>query len=78
MKSSASNGAIDWGESPAAIIVTRDGSLTKDEVLEFCRSRLAGYKRPKRVEFVQSLPRNPLGKIVKHVLKQQFPQEAPE
>jgi acyl-CoA synthetase (AMP-forming)/AMP-acid ligase II len=67
-----------WGESPVAIIVPRDRSLTKDEVLEFCRSKLAGYKRPKRIEFVDTLPRNPLGKIVKYVLKQQFPQEASE
>jgi len=67
-----------WGESPAAIIVPRDRSLTEDEVLNFCRAKLAGYKRPKRVEFVDALPRNALGKVVKFVLKQQFPQEAPE
>lgn len=67
-----------WGESPAAIVVPRDSSLTKDEVLSFCRAKLAGYKRPKRIEFVDALPRNALGKVVKFVLKQQFPQDAPE
>jgi acyl-CoA synthetase (AMP-forming)/AMP-acid ligase II len=66
-----------WGESPLAIVVPRDPSLTVAEVVEFCRGRLAGYKRPKAVEFVDQIPRNPSGKILKRVLREQFPGPAP-
>jgi O-succinylbenzoate-CoA ligase len=62
-----------WGESPLAIIVRSDEALTGGEVLEFCRGKLAGYKRPQAVEFVDTIPRNPSGKILKRVLREQFP-----
>ena len=66
-----------WGESPLAIVVRSDQSLTVAEVIDFCRGKLAGYKRPKAVEFVDQIPRNPSGKILKRVLRQQFPGPAP-
>jgi len=66
-----------WGESPLAIVVRKDPNLTVAEVVEHCRGRLAGYKRPKAVEFVDSIPRNPSGKILKRVLREQFPGPAP-
>jgi O-succinylbenzoate-CoA ligase len=66
-----------WGESPLAIIVRRDETLTAAEVMEFCRGRLAGYKRPQVVEFVDTIPRNPSGKILKRVLREEFPGPAP-
>jgi len=62
-----------WGESPLAIVVPSDEALTAKEVLEFCRGKLAGYKRPQAVEFVDEIPRNPSGKILKRVLREQFP-----
>lgn len=62
-----------WGESPLAIVVKKDESLTAAEVLDFCRGKLAGYKQPKGVEFVDTIPRNPSGKILKRVLREQFP-----
>ncbi|MFU8832346.1 MAG: long-chain-fatty-acid--CoA ligase [Wenzhouxiangella sp.] len=62
-----------WGESPLAIIVRRDESLTVPEVLDFCVGKLAGFKRPQAVEFVDEIPRNPSGKILKRVLREQFP-----
>jgi len=62
-----------WGESPLAIVVRKDPSLTAAEVIEFCRGRLAGYKRPKAVEFIEQIPRNPSGKILKRLLREQFP-----
>jgi acyl-CoA synthetase (AMP-forming)/AMP-acid ligase II len=67
-----------WGERVAAAIVVRPGySLTEDGVTEFCRSRLAGYKRPRTVCFVEALPRNATGKVLKHILREQFdPTEA--
>ena len=62
-----------WGESPLAIVVRKDESLTAAEVLDYCRGKLAGYKQPKAVEFVDEIPRNPSGKILKRVLREQFP-----
>jgi acyl-CoA synthetase (AMP-forming)/AMP-acid ligase II len=66
-----------WGEVPLAIVVARDESLTAEAVLEFCRGKLAGYKRPQAVQFVGEIPRNPSGKILKRVLREQFPGPAP-
>ena len=66
-----------WGESPLAIVVRLDESLTAAEVLEFCRGKLAGFKQPQGVEFVAEIPRNPSGKILKRLLREQFPGPAP-
>ena len=65
-----------WGESPLAIIVRSDSALTESEVLEYCRDKLAGFKQPKAVEFVDEIPRNPSGKILKRLLREQFPHPA--
>ncbi len=65
-----------WGESPFAIIVRSDESLQAAAVLEFCKGRLAGFKTPKGVAFVDDIPRNPSGKILKRVLREQFPGSA--
>ena len=62
-----------WGESPMAVVVRKDASVTEADVIEFCRGRLAGYKRPKSVAFVEVIPRNPSGKILKRVLRERFP-----
>ena len=62
-----------WGESPFVVAVKGDDSLTEAEVLEFCRGKLAGYKQPKGAAFVDVLPRNPSGKILKRLLRDQFP-----
>ena len=66
-----------WGESPFAAIVRQDNSLTEADVLEFCRGKLAGYKQPKGAAFVNAVPRNPSGKILKRLLREQFPGPAP-
>jgi acyl-CoA synthetase (AMP-forming)/AMP-acid ligase II len=58
------------GEDVGAWIVLLPGkSLTADELREFCAGRLADYKRPRVVHFVDDLPRNATGKITKHVLR---------
>jgi len=58
------------GEVGLAFVVPRDGTaLSADEVVAFCRERLANYKVPRRVEFRDSLPRNASGKVLKHVLR---------
>jgi acyl-CoA synthetase (AMP-forming)/AMP-acid ligase II len=66
-----------WGESPLAVVVAGDGSLTADELLQYCSENLAPFKRPKGVEFVEALPRNASGKILKAELRKQFPGPAP-
>ena len=66
-----------WGESPLAVVVRKDAALTAEEVLAYCRDKLAGYKRPQAVEFVDEIPRNPSGKILKRILREQYPGAAP-
>ena len=66
-----------WGESPLAIVVRSDDNLGAPEVLEFCQGRLARFKQPQVVEFVDEIPRNPSGKILKRVLREQFDRNAP-
>jgi fatty-acyl-CoA synthase len=61
-----------WGESVCAVVVPLPGqSLTVEEIQQFCKNKLAGYKIPKSVKFVDALPRNPAGKILKRVLREQ-------
>lgn len=66
-----------WGESPLAIVVRTDEALTAGEVLDYCRGKLAGFKRPQAVEFIAEIPRNPSGKILKRLLREQYPRTAP-
>jgi acyl-CoA synthetase (AMP-forming)/AMP-acid ligase II len=55
-----------WGEMVAAAVVPNgDQPLTEQQVIDYCRQRLAGYKCPRRVVFVDELPRNATGKIVR-------------
>jgi acyl-CoA synthetase (AMP-forming)/AMP-acid ligase II len=59
-----------WGETVKAVVVARPGvELDPDEVLAFSRGRLAGFKRPRSVDIVDALPRNPSGKILKKELR---------
>jgi acyl-CoA synthetase (AMP-forming)/AMP-acid ligase II len=68
-----------WGETPAAIVVVAgDEAPTTDEVIDFCRGKLASYKLPRVVEFIDEIPRNLTGKILKRILREQFPGPAPE
>jgi fatty-acyl-CoA synthase len=64
-----------WGEVGCAIVVLRGGTkLAADDVIAHCRSRLAGYKTPRHVRFVESLPRTASGKIRKDLLRRDFAQ----
>lgn len=58
-----------WGEAVKAVVVAGDASLTADGVVEFAGTRLARYKVPTEVEFVEELPRNASGKVLKHRLR---------
>jgi long-chain acyl-CoA synthetase len=62
-----------WGESVTAVVVLREGTTaTETEIVATCRDRLAGFKKPKRVEFVDELPKNVSGKILKRELRDRF------
>jgi fatty-acyl-CoA synthase len=59
-----------WGEVPVAFVVLREGSsATPDDLVEHCRGQLARFKVPKAVMFVDALPRNPSGKVLKRDLR---------
>ena len=62
-----------WGESAVAIVVRKDPALDTAGVLAFVSDKLARYKQPVAVEFVDEVPRNPSGKVLKRVLREQFP-----
>ncbi|MEZ5572135.1 MAG: o-succinylbenzoate--CoA ligase [Halioglobus sp.] len=67
-----------WGETPLAIIVPAPGaSPTVESLKAYCKENLAGYKVPQLYELVDSLPRNPSGKLLKPQLRHQFPDPAP-
>jgi acyl-CoA synthetase (AMP-forming)/AMP-acid ligase II len=60
-----------WGETVRAIVVPKDGvSLSEQDVIEFTHDKLARYKQPKSVVFIDVLPRNPAGKVLKFDLRE--------
>ena len=63
-----------WGEAVAALVVRRPGvaEVDADELVGFARHRLAGYKLPRRVEFVNELPKTPTGKVLKRELRARY------
>jgi len=73
---------VEFGEQVAAVVVLKkaEGSGQRAaaraamaaDLIEWCRERLASYKKPRRVIFVESLPRNALGKVQKHLLREQI------
>jgi acyl-CoA synthetase (AMP-forming)/AMP-acid ligase II len=62
-----------WGETIKAIVVRRQGmTATTEDIMEFCRGKLGGFERPRSVDFVDALPRNPSGKVLKRVLREPY------
>ncbi len=61
-----------WGESPLAVVVRGDQAVTADAVLSHCDGKLARFKQPQAVEFIDVIPRNPTGKVLKRVLRDQY------
>lgn len=61
-----------WGEVGCAVVVLKAGeSLTLDTLQEHCAPRLAKYKWPKQLKFLDALPRNSTGKVQKFILRQE-------
>jgi long-chain acyl-CoA synthetase len=62
-----------WVEKVHAVIVLKKGfQTTPDELKDFCKKNLAGYKIPKSIEIVEALPKNPAGKILKRELRDKY------
>ena len=62
-----------WGEAVKALVVARSGSSpSADELVEFARGQLAGYKLPRSIDFVDELPRTPSGKVLKRELRERY------
>jgi acyl-CoA synthetase (AMP-forming)/AMP-acid ligase II len=65
----------EWGQLPLAVIVLKKGQVaTAEELMEYCRAKLASFKRPRSVVFVDALPRNPMGKVLRKALREQYGQ----
>jgi acyl-CoA synthetase (AMP-forming)/AMP-acid ligase II len=63
----------EWGERVVAVVVSHEGERPAEEsILSFCRERLAGYKRPRSVVFIDELPKNQLGKVLYKELRNAF------
>jgi fatty-acyl-CoA synthase len=58
-----------WGETVKAFVVTPDKTLTQEAILAFMLNKIARYKMPKAIEFIDTLPRNPSGKLLKRELR---------
>ena len=62
-----------WGESVKAMVVPKEGvELTGEEIVRHCKENLAGYKKPRSVDFIEEIPKNPYGKINRRALKEPF------
>jgi acyl-CoA synthetase (AMP-forming)/AMP-acid ligase II len=62
-----------WGEAVKAVIVLReDAETTEEKIIQYCKERLAGYKTPKSVDFVESLPKSAVGKILKREVRKRY------
>jgi len=65
----------DWGQEVMAVVVLKKGEkATPEEIKECCRQKLSSFKKPNFVVFVDELPRNPMGKVLKRVLREKYAQ----
>ena len=62
-----------WGEAVKAVIVLEEGAaLSEQEVIDYCKKHLASYKKPRSVDFHESLPKSTLGKILKSKVREKY------
>ncbi|MEN0108554.1 MAG: AMP-binding protein [Pseudomonas sp.] len=62
-----------WGEAVRAVVVLKPGeSLSAEAIMAHCAEALAGFKKPRAVDFVQELPKNPNGKIVRRLIREAY------
>ena len=64
---------VDWGERVRALVVAKSGHQVQEaDVIEYCRQQLASFKKPESVIVITELPRNPMGKVLKRILKEEY------
>ena len=62
-----------WGEAIKAIVSLREGKkATQEEIINFCKEYLASYKKPKSLEFIDAIPKNAYGKVLKRELREKY------
>lgn len=62
-----------WGEAVIAAIVSKDGNeVEQEEIKEFCKGKIAGYKIPKKIKMVEEIPKNETGKVIRRKLRDRF------
>ena len=65
----------EWGQEVRAVVALEPGqTASAEEIIEYCRERLSGFKRPRSVVFVDDLPRNAMGKLIKRQLREEYGQ----
>ncbi len=62
---------LEWGEEVRAVVVRRSDGVSEEDLIQLCGQHLAGYKRPSSVVFIDELPRNVMGKVLKRDLREQ-------
>jgi long-chain acyl-CoA synthetase len=63
----------EWGEEVKSLVIVKEGkTITAQEILDYCKQNLAGYKRPRTVELVDDFPRTATGKILKRILRKPY------
>ena len=62
-----------WGEAIKALVVLKEGgAATAEDIINFCKDHLASYKKPKSVEFLEAIPKNAYGKVLKRELREKY------
>lgn len=63
----------EWGQEIRAVVILKKGeSATPEEIIDYCRPRMAGYKRPRSLIFVEEFPRNAMGKLLRKQISEQY------
>ena len=60
------------GEAVRLIVVRKDPGLTKEDIISYCKTQLTGYKLPRQIEFRDTLPKTPIGKILRRELRDEM------
>ena len=63
---------VRYGGDPIAVVVAADEAPSAAELIEFTKSRVASYKKPSAVVFVEALPRNAYGKVLKRAMREEL------
>lgn len=63
----------EWGEAVKAVVeLNRGAAVDSEELIEICKAKLGSVKAPKSVDFIEALPRSPIGKVLKTELRKSY------